>query len=311
MSHVTSAIRIGDARTFQGLTVFPIFGQNLRRNYLLLHEALARKELAISEVSAGGSVPELLAEVTGENYVLLFAGEVVTGGRQNRVINTTMLLRRRSSQRIPVSCVEHGRWSYKKADEFASSRSVVPPSVRSTLDRSVNETATAGHGFTSDQNGVWAEVASTLGEIGAHSETDALGAALEHAASSTDEYVAALPFAEGATGFCLAIGETPRILRVFTGSDVCEPMWKLEIAAAAIDAIRLERRSARGARATHANYSAPTVADVLQLYTDADRSDWQAVETIGSGRSEMTSWSTGSASRLSRNETMIHLAVTR
>ena len=64
------------------------------------------------EVSEQGDVPNLLFENLGDRKVLLVDGDELVGAKQNRIINTTILLGGKSSTVIPVSCVEQGRWSY-------------------------------------------------------------------------------------------------------------------------------------------------------------------------------------------------------
>src|SRR5207249_1949999 len=60
----------------------------------------------------GGSVPRLKVVNRAELPVLLVDGEELIGARQNRVLNTSMLLKEKSETEIPVSCTEQGRWGY-------------------------------------------------------------------------------------------------------------------------------------------------------------------------------------------------------
>ena len=58
----------------------------------------------------GGTVPAIEA-ATKENPVVIFAGDTVVGGKQNRIINVTVWLPAKSVTPIPVSCLEAGRWN--------------------------------------------------------------------------------------------------------------------------------------------------------------------------------------------------------
>jgi hypothetical protein len=97
-----------------------------------LDEARARGTLTVIE-RAQASVPELVAENRGKTHVLLLAGEILVGGKQNRVLREDLLLPPRSGPRnISVYCVEQGRWN-EGHKEFESRSSVVQPSVRSQV----------------------------------------------------------------------------------------------------------------------------------------------------------------------------------
>jgi len=57
-------------------------------------------------------VPELKVISQSDRPILLLDGEELVGAKQNRVLNTTILLREKAETNIQVSCVEQGRWSY-------------------------------------------------------------------------------------------------------------------------------------------------------------------------------------------------------
>ena len=82
-------------------------------DYLLSDEAIAAGSVTVEEVSEGGSVPDLLVTNPGDSRVLFLEGEELRGAKQNRVLNTSVLVAAHSKTTIPVSCVEQGRWRYR------------------------------------------------------------------------------------------------------------------------------------------------------------------------------------------------------
>ena len=100
-------------KVFNNMAVIPLFTSiNESPQYLTLKEALEKRLLTITEVSQSGSVPELKVVNKAEIPVLLLDGEELAGAKQNRVLNTTILLKENSETIIPVSCTEQGRWAY-------------------------------------------------------------------------------------------------------------------------------------------------------------------------------------------------------
>ena len=73
--------------------------------------SLERVIVTVEEVSESGSVPNLLVENKGDIRILFIEGEELVGAKQNRVLNTSVLIAAKSRVKIPVSCVEAGRWA--------------------------------------------------------------------------------------------------------------------------------------------------------------------------------------------------------
>jgi len=98
-----------------GFAVFPIVDTRAPKRpkgrWLTLDEALEQGVLEITEVDESGSVPTLLVHNQGKHPVLLFVGDVVTGGKQDRVLVEDRVLEPTAEPvRIAVNCVEQGRW---------------------------------------------------------------------------------------------------------------------------------------------------------------------------------------------------------
>jgi hypothetical protein len=80
-------------------------------NYMSLQEALKANKIKITELN-GGSVNTLEFENISKDTIMILAGEIVTGGKQDRVVGKDVLLLPKSGKvQVPVFCVEHGRWT--------------------------------------------------------------------------------------------------------------------------------------------------------------------------------------------------------
>lgn len=115
--------------------------------------------VTISEISAGGSVPTLRAKNDHDTDVLLLAGQIVRGGKQNRGLNADILIEAGKWTEIPVTCVEQGRWSGDPSSRFRHA-GIEPLSIRSSKMRGVHHSIRASGSHDADQGEVWSKVAS-------------------------------------------------------------------------------------------------------------------------------------------------------
>ncbi len=154
------------------LTVVPMLAPMLSEpRWLTLAEAGDR--VRITEVDEAGTVPQLKVVNLTDQALLLLDGEELVGAKQNRVLNTTVLVAAKSDLTIPVSCVEQGRWGYH-GRHFAAGDASLFGSVRQKKAAWVTRSVRAGHGHMADQGGVWDELASKAAEHGVASPTGAM-----------------------------------------------------------------------------------------------------------------------------------------
>jgi len=141
--------RLLEPITVENLTVFPVVSssESDTRAFLTLEEGLSRGEVTVQEQgsdtmmrdrgvvrpivqnSGGPSVNQLVLVNRSKRPLLLLAGELVSGGKQDRVIGKDRIVPV-GAEPLPLNvfCVEHGRWS--SGSQFTAASVIVHPSVR-------------------------------------------------------------------------------------------------------------------------------------------------------------------------------------
>jgi len=119
--------------------------------------------------------------------VLLLDGEELVGAKQNRIINTTILIAANSTTTIPVSCVEQGRWSYRR-NTFHSEERVMSHKLRAMKAEHVNISKKFHNSYCSDQGAIWDEISLKAARHKAVSPTGAMADIYEKERPSIQEY---------------------------------------------------------------------------------------------------------------------------
>lgn len=159
LMELLTGLRLVDPQSYKHIAVFPLFTTaNHSPDYPTLAEALESRLLTITEVSHGGSVPDLRVVSTAPKPVLLLDGEDLCGAKQNRVLNTSVLVPAGKDMEIPVSCTEQGRWSYVSR-EFRESGNLMHCRLRASKTGAVSANLATDAGFKSDQGAVWDGIA--------------------------------------------------------------------------------------------------------------------------------------------------------
>src|SRR5713226_8058228 len=142
--------RLLDPVTYENISVFPVastFSQDTSP-FLTLEDGLANGEVLVREQGSetmvrgrdgrpvyipqpatGAAVNQLVLINLSRRPLLLLAGELVSGGKQDRVIGKDRIVPA-GAPPLPlhVFCVVHGRWT--GSSQFAAALTIVHPSVR-------------------------------------------------------------------------------------------------------------------------------------------------------------------------------------
>ena len=210
-------------------------------SFLTLGEVLKQGSLVVTEVSSGGSVPELRAVNKGTEPVFIMDGEELAGAKQNRVLNTSLMLPPGSETVIPVSCAERGRWTYT-SPEFRNSGNVMFPSARAAKNRSVSASLREVRGYRSNRGEVWEQLAVMHEEQTTSSPTGAMRDMYEQRANELDSCEAAFPCLEGQIGFAAFINGRLVGLDVVAWSPAWQQLHAKVVRSYAVEA-RAQRRN--------------------------------------------------------------------
>lgn len=193
--------RLLDSVTYENISIFPVVTADVRDTsaFLTLAEGLSSGEIVVSEQGGEGlarsrgatppiipdsgrsaSVNQLVLINRSKRPLILLAGELVSGGKQDRIVAKDRIVAP-SSDPLPLNvfCVEHGRWS--SGSQFSAAKTIVHPSVREQA------------AFNYDQNKVWSSVmagstaAKPAAAPRAHLETAEIADAV-HSEAPTQSY---------------------------------------------------------------------------------------------------------------------------
>jgi hypothetical protein len=145
---VSSDYKVLSPISHGSLTIFPVVASSTHDTsaFMTLDEGLRSGEVIVSEAgriqplirrgvrpipTGGGEVNRLVLINNSSRPLLLLAGEIVTGGKQDRVIGKDRLVPAHSDPiDLSVFCVEPGRWTEVSADFKGMTSQMAQPSVR-------------------------------------------------------------------------------------------------------------------------------------------------------------------------------------
>src|SRR5215469_17794143 len=157
------------------LTIFPVVSPKVHdtSEFITLDEGIRSGEVVVTEVGnlhstmrrrppyqeqyrGGAEVNRLVLVNNSKHPLILLAGEVVTGGKQDRVVGKDRIVPAESDPvDLSVFCVEHGRWTETSAKFDTHASVMLQPSVRG---KAMAE---------KDQQKVWDEVGNSRAAMSA------------------------------------------------------------------------------------------------------------------------------------------------
>lgn len=164
-----SRLSVGEPVVHGNLAVYPVYlpgGGEKLGDVFTMAEAAETGRFKIAELEEGASVNSLEVHNDTDKYVVLLAGEMIRGAKQDRIISYDTVVPPGGKFDVDAFCVEAGRWT-EVSEEFSYEKEMAPASVRAAAQGK------------QDQGQVWAEVSKVNAERGAVTGTDALTASYD------------------------------------------------------------------------------------------------------------------------------------
>ncbi len=282
-------VRSGDWRirgpyTHGNLAVYLVLGSGEDPGHpvLTLAEGIERNLVVVHET---GNVQQLAIENRSpDSAMYVQAGDIVKGGKQDRVLTVDLLLPP-ASERLPISsfCVESGRWSRRGSEP--------PERFHAAHDKLPSKGLKVAAKLGRNQQRVWSEVGDVQGKLagnvdrGRFNESDnnedyesgnrgASDSSLQHTMESraVKESVEACvgnlkPLAEGADGaigFAYAINGEINSAEIYAWPSLFRKLWPPLLKAACVEALAERKKGAPAAAA------APSPEAVAAFLRDAE-----------------------------------------
>jgi hypothetical protein len=154
LTYRTLDVKYDSAWTFKNLEIIPIkfkgFGQGFASSGnrpITFSQALKKRKVKLKEIAyeEGADVNWLQVTNRSKQDLMMQSGEIVAGGKQDRMIAETKILPPGTTDYIHVYCVEKRRWD-RKSKQFTSSGFAANSELRKVMD------------INARQNAVWKEI---------------------------------------------------------------------------------------------------------------------------------------------------------
>jgi hypothetical protein len=232
---------------------------------------MKRDWLTIREIG-GGEVNFVEIRNTGGKVVLILTGEMISGAKQDRMLTDDVLIPPKSEWiRVPVYCVEHGRW-VTVSPAFKSSELLVPNALRQRAR------------VSEKQADVWDEIALSQDRLGVISSTGTAMANYEdeetkkEIADYTARFADMPKLTNNTVGVCVTTGHRIICVDIFANNGLLMKYWQKLLKSYVMDAIHETRSTVQTdevrelldvlAHAHYVSIGTPGLGDLLKVETD-------------------------------------------
>jgi len=225
---------------------------------LVLDQGMAAKLVKIKEKIDSEDVNNLTLINNSDKPLFVLAGEVIIGGKQDRIIGKNTIIPAKTTQSVPVFCVEHGRWD-NSSKEFTTANALAHGRLR-------------GQASFAAQQDVWNEVNAKNKVRGTSNDTDTYrkvakqqqDGSMKQWMTKVDAAVAKIPAADRARmiGYAVALNGKVATVDMFQSPGLFKRLETKLVKSYVTDAVDI--KAGKGVKA-------PTPKDVKDFIADAEK----------------------------------------
>ncbi len=271
-------IEFGDPVDFKSLRVVPLVGPSHDEPSYRLFGPDVAGDVEVDEVSSAGSVPDLHVTNRLTDRVLLIDGQELIGAKQNRIVNTDVLVPASTKITIPVSCVEAGRWSYSRRGFGAGKMAY--SSARAAKCAQVHDSLRSSSGHHSDQGAVWAGIDKLMCQMRVASPSAAMADVYMQKEQDLAEVRDAFSLPDDAVGVAVYVGDRLLGLDLFDRADTLRHHWRSLLDSYVLDWLAFGDQAAGDSGKTEPSEPATPLEE---LFESLQQADWQRFDAPGEG----------------------------
>ena len=201
--------------------------------YLSFSEAIAKNQVQISEVNKKGLLTKLSVSNKSSNNIIILNGELIIGTqiRQDRIVDSTVLIPGYATVLINTFCGEQYRWSPRLSNKISTSESLYFSSGRANNAADINTKL-------SKQCRIWSEISEKISDFNVKSFTNSVDQIYKKKKVNVEEIVNFFKIPSEAVGVALGINNQLVNIDIFSNNYMLQIYLPKIIRSIALDSFK-------------------------------------------------------------------------
>ena len=201
--------------------------------YLSFSEAIAKNQVQISEVNKDGLLTKLSVSNKSSDNIIILNGELIIGTqiRQDRIVDSTVLIPGYATVLINTFCGEQYRWSPRLSNKISTSESLYFSSGRANNAADINTKL-------SKQCRIWSEISEKISDFNVKSFTNSVDQIYKKKKVNVEEIVNFFKIPSEAVGVALGINHQLVNIDIFSNNCMLQIYLPKIIRSIALDSFK-------------------------------------------------------------------------